>query len=283
MQPQPRSIVISHPTAPSLHLLDWGGSGPVCLLIHGFADGAFVWNEFAPLLTPYARTLALDLRGHGESQWDPERRYNCDVHTNDVLRVVDSLELKNLILLGHSMGGEIAARTARLAPDRAIGLVLVDFSLETNLEAVALMYDEFQASNRIYDNALEYASWLRERRPLATPRSLEMLATYALKLQPSGGFKLKRDPWMAPLMAGNDASSYISWTTLAQVFCPTLIIRAEGSAILTKAAANRMLATLPKGLAKVVPASGHAVMTDNAEGFAAATLPFITQLVNQKY
>ncbi|MGH9389359.1 MAG: alpha/beta fold hydrolase, partial [Vicinamibacteria bacterium] len=59
-----------------LHFLDWGTDGkPPLLLLHGLGQGAHTWNEFAPFVSPHFRVLALDQRGHGDSEWAPGGDY----------------------------------------------------------------------------------------------------------------------------------------------------------------------------------------------------------------
>ena len=60
----------------SLQLRQWSLDGPCLLFLHGFDNDSHVWDEFAPALAPYYRTLAIDQRRHGESSWDPEGRYD---------------------------------------------------------------------------------------------------------------------------------------------------------------------------------------------------------------
>ena len=57
-----------------LHLLEWSTEGVPLLLLHGFGNEAHLWDDLAPLIAPHYRVIAVDLRGHGDSGWDPQRR-----------------------------------------------------------------------------------------------------------------------------------------------------------------------------------------------------------------
>ena len=59
-----------------LHLLEWSRDGVPFLLLHGFGNEAHIWDDLAPVMAPHYRTLALDLRGHGDSDRDAEARYD---------------------------------------------------------------------------------------------------------------------------------------------------------------------------------------------------------------
>ena len=81
---EPRSRRVPGADALDLHLLEWSDEGVALLLLHGFGNDAHIWDDFAPAVAPYYRTLALDHRGHGDSAWDPERCYELETMVRDV-------------------------------------------------------------------------------------------------------------------------------------------------------------------------------------------------------
>ena len=109
-----------------LHLLEWSRQGPALLFLHGFGHSARVWDDFVPGVASRYRTLALDARGHGDSDHDPGYRYHHAGITRDIESVVDALALETLSLVGHSMGGYASIRYAAHHPERVAKLVLVD-------------------------------------------------------------------------------------------------------------------------------------------------------------
>src|SRR5512145_3394795 len=102
---QPRSRRVPGAQGLDLHLLEWSEAGVALLCLHGFGNEAHIWDDFAPAVAPYYHTLALDHRGHGDSAWDPGRRYDHDTMVEDVERVLDALGIERLVLVGHSLGG----------------------------------------------------------------------------------------------------------------------------------------------------------------------------------
>src|SRR4051812_32091543 len=104
------TITITARDGVRLNVRDWEGCEPVCVLIHGLADGCFVWNEFANEVSAFCRVLAIDLRGHGSSDWDAKRDYGLDDYVADVEYIVRHLRLQRFMLVGHSLGGDIAAK-----------------------------------------------------------------------------------------------------------------------------------------------------------------------------
>src|SRR5215510_1364671 len=89
----------------NLHYLDYGGHGPLgMLLLHGGGANAHWFDFIGPALTPYGRVVAVDLRGHGDSTPAEPPVYTNAAHLQD-LRALLAIEQFSLsILLGHSMG-----------------------------------------------------------------------------------------------------------------------------------------------------------------------------------
>jgi pimeloyl-ACP methyl ester carboxylesterase len=110
-----------------VHYVDFGGpdDGPTVVLVHGLGGSHLNWDLFAPLLSPHARVLALDLPGFGLSE-PGERR--TSVHDN--VRVLDRFLTEvagtPAVLVGNSMGGMISILQTAAAPDSVSGLALLD-------------------------------------------------------------------------------------------------------------------------------------------------------------
>src|SRR2546429_9210891 len=99
-----------------LHLLDWGGDRrPPLLLLHGFTGHAHAWDTLAIALKPHFHVMALDARGHGDS--DPADVYDAAGSFRDLSGVVDQLGLRALTLVGLSMGGLSAMYCAAKRPE----------------------------------------------------------------------------------------------------------------------------------------------------------------------
>src|SRR5207249_8065494 len=102
------------------------GSGPSVVLIHGFGASIYSWHKvIEPLATAGFHVVAFDAKGFGFSD-KPAHGYSNGDYARLVLALIDSLRLPNPVLVGHSMGGAIAAETALRGPSRIRGLVLVD-------------------------------------------------------------------------------------------------------------------------------------------------------------
>lgn len=94
------------------------------VLLHGLGEQAGSWDGVAPLFASIFRVVALDLRGHGASDWPAT--YSFELMRDDVIGVLDDLELRDIILIGHSMGGTVAYLLAQAQPSRIARLIVED-------------------------------------------------------------------------------------------------------------------------------------------------------------
>jgi pimeloyl-ACP methyl ester carboxylesterase len=108
-----------------LHYRDWGGSGRPVVLLHGLASTSHIWDLVAPLLSQDHAVVALDQRGHGESD-KPDEGYDFATVGSDLQGFIHALELERPVLAGHSWGGDVALEHAVAYPGTASGLALVD-------------------------------------------------------------------------------------------------------------------------------------------------------------
>ena len=102
------------------------GSGPPVIFIHGLGESVYAWRRnLGPVAAAGFRAIAFDNWGFGFSD-KPDSGYGNADFTRLALGFMDALGLPDAVLVGHSMGGEIAAEVALAAPRRVRGLVLID-------------------------------------------------------------------------------------------------------------------------------------------------------------
>jgi pimeloyl-ACP methyl ester carboxylesterase len=103
---------------------DVRGEGPPLVLLHGLGERASSWDSVRDALAARFTTYALDVRGHGASDWSGP--YSHDEIEADVIGWHDLLGLRDAVLVGHSMGGSVALRIAAHRPDLVSRLVVED-------------------------------------------------------------------------------------------------------------------------------------------------------------
>lgn len=281
---QPISRRVAGDEGLDLHLLEWSAEGVPLLLLHGYGNEAHIWDDFAPAVAPFYRTLALDHRGHGDSAWDKQGRYDHDTLVRDVESVTAALGIGRLVIVAHSLGGRVATLFAGRHPERMAGLVLVDIGPELDARGTTRIRMEIESDrDPSFASVDEYARLLSLNYPAAQPHALQRMARHGLRRLENGRFAPKLDPALRG--AGRGASARISseeeltraqWEALARIPCPTLVVRGAASDVLSADVAERMAhEVLPKGSLAVVARAGHSVMTDNPDGFRDAVTAFV--------
>jgi pimeloyl-ACP methyl ester carboxylesterase len=102
------------------------GAGDVTVvLVHCWMCNRTFWSEQIPVLTREYRTIAVDLPGHGDASAD-RNEWTVAAFGDDVGALIESLDLSNVVLVGHSMGGPVSLRAAAIAGDRVRGVIAVD-------------------------------------------------------------------------------------------------------------------------------------------------------------
>ncbi|MBA2328248.1 MAG: alpha/beta hydrolase [Flavisolibacter sp.] len=110
----------------SLHYLEYKGSGPTIILMHGLTANAHAFNGLiAEGLAPAFHVISVDLRGRGKSD-QPSTGYSMKDHAKDILGLMDTLKISSAIIGGHSFGALLSLYTAANHPERVEKLILID-------------------------------------------------------------------------------------------------------------------------------------------------------------
>ncbi len=107
-----------------LHYLDWGGSGPALILVHGYSDTPHIFDDLAPAFTDRFRVVAYARRGHGRSE--AKGPYDSVTLTEDLRGLMDGLGIVKAHLAGWSMGGNEITAMAGTHPERVDRIVYLD-------------------------------------------------------------------------------------------------------------------------------------------------------------
>jgi pimeloyl-ACP methyl ester carboxylesterase len=256
------------------HYRDWPNPGAQALvLLHGFTGHARSWDTFAAAMQDRYRVLALDQRGHGETQWADA--YGADLMVEDVQAFVTALGLKQFVLLGLSMGGRNAYHFAARHPEEVQRLVIVDIGPEIVAAGSTRIQAGVQARD-VFDSPEEAVVAARAGNPRAPDDALRHRVTHNLMQRPDGKWTFRFDAKLrAPGGTPPRPEPAAAWALLAKIGCPTLLIRGAESDVLGVKTAARMVREIPDCRLVTVPDSGHSVPLDNPPGFLAATRTFL--------
>ena len=282
MEPTSHRVTGAHGL--SLHCLEWSTEGVPMILLHGHGNEAHLWDDFVPAVADHYRVIAVDQRGHGDSDWDPEGRYDADAMADDLEAILAHFGIDRFVLIGFSMGGRVSMAYTERHPDKLAGLVLVDIAPELDARGIARIGNEMAEQRApVFTSVEEYARMLSLNYPAGQPQALQRMARYALKERDDGLLELKMDPQLRGERPNDEASrkaeeAFIQrqWDALAKVPCPTLLVRGAASDILSPDTADRMVdEVLQNGRLAVVPQAAHSVATDNPAGFEEAVCSFV--------
>lgn len=266
-----------------LHYQEWGApDAPVILMIHGFGVSGHMFDEFAERLQGSYRLLALDQRGHGDSDWSDEGDYSRDAFVEDIEAFCAALNLERFVLMGHSMGGLNSVAFVNRYPARARSLVLVDVGPESAREGVDNIVRFTRGPDELeFDQFVEMAHRFNQRR---TIENIRERMRHRLRQMPGGKWTWKFDSRFrqqdANLRIGSEMSNDEVWALFRGVMVPTLLLRGAESDVLTQEVAERAAQEMARCRLVVVPAAGHSVPGDNPDDFTAAVTAFLDDVAN---
>ena len=116
-----------------LHYLDWGGTGETILFLPGFNDTAHVYDHFAPRFADHFHVIGLTRRGIGESD-KPADGYDVSTRVEDIRHFLETVGIRKVCLIGHSMAGDELTLFATRYPDRVTKLVYLDAAYDRTRE-----------------------------------------------------------------------------------------------------------------------------------------------------
>ncbi len=257
--------------------LDWGKEGerPI-LFLHGGALTAHTWDLCCLALRDDFHCLALDQRGHGDSQWAPDADYSIAAQREDVRGFAEAIGLDQFVLVGMSMGAINGLAYAIAYPETLSALVLIDAGPNVRRPGSSRIRDfvnggaEPEPLEAIIDRALAFNP---RRDPLILRRSL----MHNLRRQDDGNWVWKYDRRRFQSMGGDRHGEERRSLAdgLANVTCPTLVVRGAESDVFHDDDAERLAAGLPDGRWVKIPKAGHTVQGDNPKDLVAALRDFL--------
>jgi pimeloyl-ACP methyl ester carboxylesterase len=235
------------------------GTIPVVFLhATGFSRG--VWRPVASRLSDVAPGIALDLRGHGDSD-KPAPPYYWPLFVEDVAAYVQQLPAEQVVLCGHSLGGATAVEVAARVPDRVAALALVEPALSpTPSPNRSVLVAMTLRRTRSWPNQGEARQHLASRSPYCY-WDREVLAGYfatGLTRTQDGGCTLSCPPEIEASIYAEAGTSQ-AWARLSQINCPVWVLRAAGDQGMPSTASPLIAQIAPDGVDRLVDGSGHFV------------------------
>lgn len=271
-----RNVVVRHQR---FHYLEWGDpANHTVLLLHGGNQSAHSWDLVSLHLADRYHVLALDQRGHGDSEWARDADYSSTAMAADAAAFLDTVTAGPVTIVGHSMGGMNTMRLMLDQPERADRVVLVDVGPEISGDGAKAIRN-FATENREFDDLEHFIASVQRYDPYRSREHIERTVKYNLLQRADGKFVSKRDhgPRLAATQDHRSRGDRFQLADAPTMTMPTLLIRGGDSNLLTAEAAQRFVDALPDARLVTVPDSGHNVHGQNTPGFIAALEPFLAE------
>jgi len=252
--------------------------GEPLLLLHGFMGSSDAWSHLAARLSSRRRIFAIDLPGHEvpRPEGDPPARITVEECAAHVLRFLDELGIRRVVLLGYSMGGRVALRFTLDHPERVRALVLESASpgIADPTERAARRASDEALAERIERDGLEafVDAWMAQP-ILATSR----LPPDVLARERAMRMRHRPEGLAASLRGMGQGAMAPMWDALPLLRVPALLLAGELDAKYRDIAA-KMAARMPHARMAVVPAAGHRLHLDAPDAFTELVDRFLTEL-----
>ena len=261
-----------------LRYLDWGtAEKPPMICLHGHTGEAHIWDEFAEEMSAHYHVLAVDQRGHGQSQW-ADTGYARDRFVEDLAAFADTLALSGFVLAGLSMGGWHSLLYTMDHPERVERIIIVDIAPEPSPENMAARANR-PPTPMEFPSLEAGADWMREGNPWATDARLRQDAEDKMRQQQDGKWTWKADPVLfntpLPDMTSADLIGRY-WKAVETITCPILEVRGTESNLVSDDVIRRMESVGKQFRSVDVAGAGHVVTVDKPREFIEATRSFLS-------
>lgn len=276
----------------SLFYREFGQGKDTIICLPGLTRNSKDFHDLATWLSGRYRVLCLDLRGRGQSGWDPKwRNYHSGTYVRDTWKLMDELGIEKFIVIGTSLGGLMAMIMAAQQPQRLSAIVLNDIGPELDPVGHARILT-YAGKQGIVNNWAEAAERCRESYGLALPNMpLDFWSAFARKtyrVSIDGTLELDMDLKIGQAFRSSARAGRVltmlrklgilrriadvpidPWESFRAVSMPCLVLRGGISDILSEEIVDRMAAVKPDLVRATIPNRGHAPLLDEPPALAA--------------
>jgi pimeloyl-ACP methyl ester carboxylesterase len=259
-----------------LHYRDYAGPAdrPPILCLPGLTRNARDFEPVADRLAGEWRVIAVDLRGRGLSQHDPEpANYVPHTYVADILKLLDQLGIADAVFFGTSLGGIVTMLLGTTDAERIAGAVINDIGPvveEAGVDRRRLYVGKAQPLSTWEDAAEAAAARNRIAFPDYSASDWDRFARRMYSERPDGSIQADYDMRLAePFATIKGTPDFDPWPLIDELADkPILIVRGETSDLFSTATAERMLELLSKAELVTVPGIGHAPILEEPEAVA---------------
>ena len=274
-----------------LNVCAWGrNDAPPLLLLHGVRDHARSWDLIADALADRWRVLAPDLRGHGDSAHATGGFYPSEGYVFDLAELVERERLESLVIVGHSLGGNVGLRYAGLYPEKVRRIAAIEglshspkylaeqraIPVEMRLRGWIDRQREIATRPpRRYASLAEATAKLAGEHPRLEPAFAEHLARHGVRANADGTVSFKFDPALRAFPPV-EAPAEDVWRLWSLVQCPALLVYG-GQSWASNPAEDGRARHFRDAEVVTLPGAGHWAHHDARVGFIAALTRFLAE------
>ncbi|HMC51797.1 MAG TPA: alpha/beta hydrolase, partial [Acidimicrobiales bacterium] len=253
--------------------LVWGTEGHEAelVLLHGGAQNAHTWDTVALALS--RPLVAVDLPGHGRSDWRPDHAYSLSSNAGDVARVIDALAPHGRAVVGMSLGGLTAIALSARRPDLVGRLALVDVTPGVDREKAEPVIsfvsgpESFASFEEILERTIRF-------NPGRSEASLRRGVLHNAEERADGRWTWRWDPVRD--RSGDVLSGAAGlWEDLGRLEAPLLLVRGSESSVVSDDDVAELLRRRPDAIVEVIEGAGHSVQGDRPIELAHALVRFL--------
>jgi len=258
-----------------IHYLDWGSPDkPPLIMLHGIGRVAHTFDHIAPHFASKYHVMAVDMRGHGDSSWDPKGEYLVEDYVKDIEGMAEQLRLQNIVIWGNSTGGRVAQVFAALHPERTAAVISEDVGPERPTQVADSVSRQLKQEDE--------TGWASEEALLAqlktsnarTPEEiLRAYAHYGSRKRADGRIIWKRDPAIANGFVPTEL-----WRFVRQIKSPIIYVVGGRSSIVPAATQEELKKTLPQAQVVTIAGAGHYPSEENSAEFLAIVDKFLSSI-----
>jgi len=256
-----------------IHYLDWGGvDKPPMIMLHGIGRVAHTFDHIAPHFASNYHVMAVDMRGHGDSAWDPKGAYLVEDYVKDIEGLAEQLRLRNIVIWGNSTGGRVAQVFAGLHPELVAAVISEDVGPERPTQVAESVSRQLrQEDEKGWASEEELLAQLKTSSSRTAEDILLAYAHYGSKKRADGRVIWKRDPAI-----GNGFVPTELWRFVRQIKSPIIYVVGGRSTIVPVATQDELKKALPQAQIVTIPGVGHYPSEENTAGFLGIVDKFLS-------
>jgi len=270
-QPTDRVITVN---GLRIHYLEWGSTDKQPLImLHGIGRIAQTFDHIAPHFASRYHVMAIDMRGHGDSDWDPKAAYLVEDYVKDIEGLAQQLRLRNIVIWGNSTGGRVAQVFAGLHPDLVAAVISEDVGPERPREIADGMTARLkQEDEKGWASEDELLAQLKTGSPRTGEDILRAYAHYGSKRRVDGRIIWKRDPAI-----GNGFVPTELWRFVRDIKSPIIYILGGRSTIVPAGTQEELRKALRQAQIVTIEGVGHYPSEENPTEFLSVVDKFLAE------